>query len=220
MKHNLEYLSVNYNTPDLIERLIESIIKHEGKYPIRIIDGSDKEPYKTQIVEVCAKYDNVTLQQLGWNIHHGRGMNWGVFNSKYDWVYIFDSDNYVLQPHLDKMMESVQINNKLMCGVHCHVNTSGWGEGREASRAYPIMYYHPSQFLISTSYYKQLKENGVGFIHHGAPSIQIMQYLHDNNLSHVYGITLKDAIGFSNEDYGQWTCLDSRGTRLRFGSNW
>lgn len=219
MIDTLEILSVNYNTPDLIQRLIESVRLHEGDIPIRIVDGSDKEPYITNVKEICLKY-NVAIDQIGWNIHHGRGMNWGVYNSKYEWVYILDSDNYILQPHIEKMLNVVKEKNKLMCGVHCYVGANGWGVGREKNPQQPILYYHPSQFLINVNYYKQLKMNDAGFIHHGAPSIKMMTFLHNNKIAEKVGISLADCLGFPNEDYGKYTNLESRGTRIRFGSNW
>ena len=65
MINNIEILTVNYNTPDLINSLIKSVRDVEGDYPIRVIDGSDSEPYKTDIIEVCEGESNVILEQQG-----------------------------------------------------------------------------------------------------------------------------------------------------------
>lgn len=216
MVNNLEIISVNYNTPDLVERLITSVKEKEGDYPIRIIDGSDREPFKSEIKALCEKH-NVTIEQQGWNIHHGRGMDLGVSTSKYEWVLIMDSDNYILQPIIDKMFNAVVAQNKMICGYHCYVNHCGVSGGYTKTEAYPILYYHPMLLMIKTSYYNYLRQLNARFIHHGAPCISIMQYLHDNNISEVVGIRLADACGYEHYQRGEWVCLDSRGTRQRFG---
>lgn len=219
IRENLEIITVNYNTPDLVERLIVSVKEKEGDYPIRIIDGSDREPFQSEIKAIADKYSNVSLQQFGWNIHHARGMDHGVTTSEYEWVLIIDSDNYILQPTIDKIMSAVIEYDKKICGYHCYVNAYGVSGSYTKTEAFPILYYHPMIFLIKKEYYDFLKTMNAGFIHHGAPCIAIMQYLHNNNLSEVVGITLAEACSFEHYKRGEWVCLDSRGTRQRFGMN-
>lgn len=220
MKNNVEIISVNYNTPDLIERLIKSVREVEGDYPIRIIDGSDKPHFIDEIKRITSTYTNVTLNHFDYNIHHGRGMNHGLLTSNYEWVMIMDSDNYFKQPTIDKMVEACETQGKYMCGWSCNVNANGIDVPRENPQ---IKYYHPSMLLIQHDFYKELKEccgKSVGFIHHGAPCIQIMKYLHDNKLSDVVGIDLYDLLQIdfkNNEERNKWTCLESRGTVNRFG---
>jgi len=219
MIDKIEIITVNYNTPDLIERIIKSVRDNEGDYQIRIIDGSDKEPFKTDIIKICEKYDNIMLEQQGWNIHHGRGMDLGVSTSKYEYCLSLDSDNYIQQPIIKKMYDGLIENNKMMIGGHCHVNGSGEGIGRNYSKEYPIKYYHPSLLMIKTEYYLRLKAVGITFIHHGAPSIKIMKYLYDNNISDIVGISLWDYLNISETEISKYTNLKSRGTVNRFGYN-
>lgn len=216
MINKIEILSVNYNTPDLIERMINSIRQHEGDYSIRIIDGSDREPFKTQIKELCAGFDNVVLQQQGWNIHHGRGMDLGVTTSKYEWCLIIDSDNYILQPIIGKMFSATQ-NNKKIVAEYCHVNNNGIGCGRHYLLSQPIKYFHPSLFLLNTKYYQELKNIGITFIHHGAPCIRIMEYLFNNGLLDIICEDVFEYYGISDNEIGKYKNRNSRGTVSRFG---
>lgn len=162
---NIEIVSVNYCTADLTERLIESLNKHEGLMPIRIIDGSDKMPYKQEIREVCNKYSNVTLEQKGYNIHHGGGMNAALLSSQYDWMLIIDSDCYLNEPFLTHLHFS-----HFFEGFPCWVNQHGVnvpdGQG--------IMYIHPEIQLVDV---KKYKSSPYSFIKHGAPSIEIMSHI-------------------------------------------
>lgn len=219
MIQKIEIISVNYNTPDLIDRLIKSVREVEGDYRIRIIDGSDKEPYKSEIVDVCSKYENVILEQQGFNIHHGGSMHLGVTTSNFEYCLILDSDNYIQQPIIKSMYEALINNNKMMIGFYCHVNNSRINISRYYSDRYPIKYYHPSLFMIKKDYYLSLNSIGVKFIKHGAPSIQIMKYLHDNKISDVVGIDLWEHLGISDSEVGKYTNLVSRGTVNRFGYN-
>ena len=218
MLNNLEIISVNYNTPDLIERLIKSVKQHEGNYPIRIIDGSDISKQKLEVKEVCEKHD-VSIDTMDYNIHHGRGMDYGVTTSKYEWVLIMDSDNFIVQPCIDKIMAVVLERDKSICAYHCWTNIFGVSQGRNQTKEGVILYYHPALFLVKKDFYINLKVNDAGFIHHGAPCIKMMQYLHYNKLSQVVGITLAEACGIQAKDYGQYINLQSRGTVERFGYN-
>lgn len=219
IRENLEIVTVNYNTPDLIDRLIKSVRDIEGNYPIRVIDGSDTKSFRKQIEDVSDKYTNTCVLEFGWNIHHARGMDSGVTTSDYEWVLIMDSDNYILQPMIDRMMSVVIEKDKKICAYHCYTDSLGNSGGRNKVKEYPVLYYHPCLFLIKKDYYMKLKASGAGFVHGGAPCINMMNFLHRHNLTEVVGIKLCDAFGFEAKDYGKWVCLDSRGTRQRFGIN-
>jgi glycosyltransferase involved in cell wall biosynthesis len=215
----IEIITVNYNTPDLIDRLIKSVREFEGDYQIRIIDGSDAEPFKSKIVEVCEKYNNVVLQQQGWNIHHGRGLDLGLSTSKYEYCLLLDSDNYIQQPIIEKMYNGLIENNKMLIGHINYVNRDGIAKGWHYSPEYPIKHYHASLLMIKTEYYLGLRAMGVKFIHHGAAGKVLNEYLHDNKISDVVGITFWDYLGIPDSEVGKYTSLASRGTVSRFGYN-
>lgn len=216
MLNNLEIVSVNFNTPDLTERLIYSVLKREGKYPTRIIDGSNKEPYISQIKEVCKKYNYVQLEQFGYNIHHGRGLDYAISSSAYDWVMCMDSDNYFIKPVLEAMYFATLEHQKKMCGYYCYVDESMTARpDRLKDTNHQILYFHPSMLLINKKYYMEMSKENVKFMHHGAPSIRIAKYMHGKDT----GLKLDVALGFDYKDIGQYVNLESRGTVNRFGYN-
>jgi len=208
MIDKIEILTINYNTPDLIDNLIKSVREIEGDYQIRIIDGSDKEPFKTEIQNVCKKFNNIILQEQGWNIHHGRGMDFGVSTSNYEWCLIIDSDNYIQQPIIEKMYGATIYNKKII----------GWTVPNYSRDGVSFKYYHPALLLINVDYYKELKIKGITFVHDGAPCYKIMRYLHDNNLSDVVGVDLEKYLNKDNKKIeGSITIHKWRGTGDRFG---
>lgn len=216
MLNNVEIISVNYNTPDLIDRLLYSVLKREDKYPTRIIDGSDRAPFIEQIQDVCSKYSYVRLEQLGYNIHHGRGLDYAISSSTYDWVLCMDSDNYFLQSMLERMYNATVEQHKMMCGYYCYVdNGASARPDRLEDQSHYILYYHPSLLLINKNFYMELRKVGCGFVHHGAPAIRMAIYLNGKDV----GLKLDQALGFDYKDIGQWINLQSRGTVNRFGYN-
>ena len=79
---NIELLSVNYNTPELIYRQYVSIRHYLSEtIPIRIIDGSDQKQYKNQFLDLERSDENFKVNRIGFNIHHGKGMDFGIKTS-------------------------------------------------------------------------------------------------------------------------------------------
>jgi glycosyltransferase involved in cell wall biosynthesis len=212
MLQNIEIITINYNTPDLVERLIRSVREIEGNYPIRVIDGSDTLEFQSGTSRLCTLYEDVITVRMGWNIHHGRGINYALKTSMYEWCLIIDSDNYLQQPVIEKMM-SLATGEKKIVGWEMTVNS----EGLNDPDGFP--YFHPQLLLFNTAYYHGLIPRGVQFIHHGAPAIRIMQYLFVNGLSHRVGIDMFEGLGIDKADIGKYTVLKNRGTVNRFGYN-
>ena len=193
MEKSIEIISVNYNTPDLIKQLIESVRTYNDNIPIRIIDGSDREPFITQIKDVCDVFNNVELTQFGYNIHHGGGMHYGVTTSKYEWVLIIDSDSSVKNGLLDVLRY-----DKPYCGFGMQVNQFGINVQKG------ILYLHPHFLLVNAEHYRT---HDWKFIKHGAPAIQIMAFLPDTD---------KNVI---DDKYLELFNRGGRGTVSRYGYN-
>lgn len=159
-----EVVSVNYCTPDLIDRLITSIRKFSD-VPIRIIDGSDKEPFKSQVKEVCAKFTNITLIQLGYNIHHGRGLDYAISSSTLDWCLCIDSDAEIL----NNLFNALQFTHFI--------------EGFAYDVGFDKQYVHPEFMLVNVAKYKTSKYK---FIHDGAPAFVINKTTDKLCMDHKY----------------------------------
>jgi len=82
-------LTVSYNTPDLLERVISGFRKFYD-LPYWIVDGSDEENFK-KIKKFANKY-NVKIVHFDYNIHHGPGMAYGFQNIETDQILLLDSD--------------------------------------------------------------------------------------------------------------------------------
>jgi len=219
MINNIEIITVNYNTPDLIESLIESVREVEGDYSIRVIDGSDVEPFKTDIIGVCEKKNNVVLEQQGWNIHHGRGLDLGISTSESEWVLLMDSETYIIKPIIGKTFECAIENNKMIVGDCRYVNSAGMGGVSDYSIQYPYKYYHASYLLFNTKYYLELKERNAGFIHHGAIGINMTMYLEQHGLADSVGMNIWEYLGINRSNVGEYFHIGGRGTANRFGYN-
>ena len=217
MINNIEILTVNYNTPDLIKELIKSVRDVEGDYPIRVIDGSDSEPYKTDIIEVCEGKSNVILEQQGWNIHHGRGLDLGITTSNSEWVLMVDSETCFKEPIIEKTFECAINNNKLIVGDCRYVDNRGMGGVWSPTIQYPFKYYHASYLLFKTDYYLKLKSLNAGFIHHGAIGINMTMYLYQNGLSDIVGASIWEYLNVTEKN--NYFHIGGRGTVNRFGYN-
>jgi len=161
--YNVEIISVNYNTPELIYRQYISIRKYISKtIPIRIIDGSDKgvEHFK----DLINSDENFSVKSFGYNIHHGAGMHYGITSSKYRYQLIMDSDSFFVKTGLLDLMLSMFDSNTYGVGQVMDVNSSGINVKRG------IKYLHPYCMLISRHIYEQYEP----FLNHGAPCINAM----------------------------------------------
>jgi GT2 family glycosyltransferase len=83
-------LTVNYNTPDYLERILATFRQFYPDIPYWIVDGSDDVQF-ANIQGYAEKY-NVRIIHFNGNIHHGPGMAWGIKNIQTDQILLMDSD--------------------------------------------------------------------------------------------------------------------------------
>lgn len=96
-------LTISYNTPEYLERLLSTFRKFYD-IPYLVIDGSDKENYEK--IKDFDKRFNVKLIHFDYNIHHGPGMTWGInYLKDYDRILLVDSDMIIHSNGWLKMME-------------------------------------------------------------------------------------------------------------------
>jgi len=202
----MEIVTVNYNTPDLVERLIKSVRTIEGNYQIRIIDGSTGT-FLSELKDLVKKYSGVTVDYQGWNIHHGRGMDLALKTSKEDKILFIDSDNFIKKPIIKLMVAQ----NSKVVGWYCFEDVNGVGTQRVPNGERIYKYYHPSFMLIDVKFYQESKSK---FIHHGSPCIQFMMEHQD-----LDAVDLPKLLGIDFLDMNEYIELKGRGTRNRFGLN-
>ena len=81
-------LTVNYNTPDYLERLLTSFRKFYPDLSYLVIDGSSEENYKK--IKNFDKKFGIQLIHFNYNIHHGPGMTYGIKQIKTDQILFVD----------------------------------------------------------------------------------------------------------------------------------
>lgn len=96
-------LTINYNTPDYLERLLTSFRKFYPDLPYLVIDGSDEEYYKP--IKNFDKRFNVELLHFNYNIHHGPGMAYGIRRILTEQILLVDSDMIIHNGEWLEMME-------------------------------------------------------------------------------------------------------------------
>lgn len=188
----MEIVTVHYKTPDLLERLINSI-RAFSEIKIRVIDGSDTEESQRLTKIVCGK-PNVILEMHGYNIHHGRGLHHAISTSTEDWCLCVDSEVQLKQGILEALTYS-----KPLEGFACKVDSNGINNPIGG-----ITYLHPELLLVNVNWYNNQQFK---FIHHGAPAIRIMAG------------TSNDEKYCMDENYRELYIRGGRGTVSRFGYN-
>jgi hypothetical protein len=132
-------LTVNYNTPDLLERLLMAFRKFYD-IPYWVIDGSDEDHFK-QIEDFAEKY-RVKIIHFSYNIHHGPGMAYGFKNIETDQILLLDSDLMIYNKGFVEDFESkLRPENYGIGAVY-------WGS-RPDSDTENINYLHPACALIN-----------------------------------------------------------------------
>jgi len=163
-------LTVNYNTPDFLERLLSSFRKYYD-IPFVVIDGSDFYYYK-KIVRFKKKY-KLEIIHFPYNIHHGPGLAFGIKYIQSEKILLLDSDLVVLKGGFVEDMESKLRSDAYGIGDIQTVNERGLNvpEG--------IKYLHPACALINREIVLRFPLPALN----GAPMIYAMKTIHDKRLS-------------------------------------
>lgn len=173
----VEIITVHYQTPQVLLRLLQSIESHEGnRYPIRIIDGSERR--YDEVEKYIADHQNINIEYFDCNIHHGPGLNYGISTSQYQYVFIVDTDMVFLKPVIEIMLS--MIDDHYGVGRLIRLNESIALETDDGMVS-AIKYLHPGGMLINRDLYPKFYP----FIKHGAPCILAMADIHLQKKVHL-----------------------------------
>jgi GT2 family glycosyltransferase len=196
---DFEIIVVNYNTPDLMVTLINSIRKFVGNNEIRIIDGSSEEYLNEPNYRNLTINDkNIHHHKIGYNIHHGGGMNYGLMRCETKYALIVDSDLKFISKGYVEFIDNKIKKYDSFYGIGRVIKVNKDGEGVANGK---IKYLHPNLMFLDVNEFKK----NVKFINHGSPCIKTMVSLNGKN---CLIDTTKEMEKFVN--YG------NRGTRKRF----
>lgn len=160
---------VNYNTPEIISRAVNSIKNHVDE--VVIVDHSDIDNHAYDECRLLAKKNpNIKDIKTHKNIGHGPGMNIGIANTIADIIIVMDSDAELRQPEvIEEMKQAISNQNVYGCGLVVNVNQHG---ATDPNGQYK--YLHPFFAMVKRSVFLQHPE----FINHGAPWLLTMKTIH------------------------------------------
>lgn len=168
---NVEIISVHYKTPEYIYAQYKSVRKLYPDIAYRIIDGSDDG--NNYFLDLEEKDSNFKVERLGYNIHHGPGMDYAIRKSKYNFLLIIDSDvtlnKDIITPMLEKF-SGYAVGRKRMVNALGMQNWEIKWIGKLLPKSFKYTYVHPFCMLINKQSYLQFKP----FIKHGSPCIDAM----------------------------------------------
>lgn len=162
-------LTVNYNTPDFLERLLSGFRKYYD-IPFIVIDGSEPNKY-SQIKDFTDKYE-VEIHHFDYNIHHGPGLAYGINYIHSSQILLLDSDLIVINPGFIEDLQGKLRGDSYGIGDIQIVDERGF------NKPTGIKYLHPACALIN-------RDIALRFpmpIKHGAPMIEAMKEINRQNL--------------------------------------
>jgi glycosyltransferase involved in cell wall biosynthesis len=164
-KMNITALTVNYNTPDFLERLLSSFRKYYD-LPFVVVDGSNEENYS--LISGFADQYQAEIHHFPYNIHHGPGLAYAIKYIKTEKILLLDSDLIVINPgFVEDLNNKIKSENYGIGDVQI-VNDQGFNVRNG------MKYLHPACALIN-------REVALRFpmpILHGAPMIETMKEIH------------------------------------------
>jgi len=159
-------LTINYNTPDLLEKLLISFRQFYDT-PYVVIDGSNKENYE-KIKDFTDKF-NIELIHFDYNIHHGPGMAHGFNHIKTEQILLLDSDVFILKNGFVEDLQSKLRGDSYGIGDISIIDERG------VNTKEGIKYLHPSCALIN----REIALQYALPIKHGAPMVETMKDIHN-----------------------------------------
>ncbi len=174
-------LTVNYNTPNLVIRLITSLRQYHNN-EILIVDGSNKYNYE-KLKHLAKDLLDIEIHHFGYNIHHGPGLAYGITHLNCNKIMVFDSD-VIVHGKVIELLERNLKPDEYGIGEIQFVNNDGWNIG---DWRYPdfskegIKYLHPACMLINRKIALQYALP----IKHGAPVISTMIDIKNKGMTYL-----------------------------------
>ncbi len=164
----MKALSVNYNTPDLLDRMLEGFRKFYD-IPMLLIDGSDEKHYP-KVEKVFKQYENIEVHHFDYNIHHGGGMAYGFSQIDDEKIIVIDTDIVFYRAGAIERMNDELRDESYGIGDIQIIDKRGFNARTG------IKYLHPAFMLVNKSVYIQYPPP----IIHGAPMIRAMEAIHES----------------------------------------
>jgi len=130
--NSLTMLTVNYNTPNLLMRLVKSFRKHYD-FDVFIVDGSSS--YNYQKIKNLES-ETTKIYHFEKNFGHGPGISYGIERITTDQILLVDSDSYFLAHGLIEELQS-------------QIDENTYGVGWIMDLPNGVKYIHPCCALLN-----------------------------------------------------------------------
>lgn len=179
MVQDITGITVCYNTKGFMEIAYNSIRKYHPNMPILIINGSDLNNSCTLYLYSIMS-DKTEIVMLGYNIGHGRGLDFGINRVKTKYAMLFDSDIKMLKSPVRQMLRLMR-KDTFGVGSISRIGFDGNDCGKMPRHEIEgcLLYLHPFFQIINVANYKKYHR----YVHHGAPCYLTMIDIHKRELS-------------------------------------
>ncbi len=162
---------INFQTPDLTRRAIESLKQFYPRLPLLLADNGSKDSSRAMLQEFRARFPATTQLLLNArNVYHGPAMHQVMQVVSTSFVFFLDSDCEVrMNGFMERMLEIA--NKDPLCyaiGKKVYMNQRGF-DVPERPGAFP--YIRPICMIVRKDIYGQLRP----FRHHGTPCLENMR---------------------------------------------
>lgn len=118
MKRKLNKISIliiNYNTDDLTIQAVNSVNNYVKDLQYEIIVVDNCSPNGSNLNKKLKSIPNTFFYQLNQNIGFGRANNFAYSKSKGDYVFLLNSDAYLISDIFPKLIKSIESNTDIGC---------------------------------------------------------------------------------------------------------
>lgn len=199
--NQLTVVSVNYRTPDLIARAVQSFREHYPHLPLLLVDNGSGDDSVDRLMALQAAHpDHTDLVLNTENRHHGPAMDQAVRTVDTPLVLFLDSDIVVRRGgFVEGMMRALaDVPRSYATGKRIWMNRRGFDVDESAGGT---PYIRPICMMLRRPLYLTLP----AFRRHGAPCLDNMRAAYQQGLQLIH---------FPVEDYIEH---DGRGTAGRHG---
>src|SRR5512132_2388708 len=89
---NVTFLIVNFRTPRLTARAVNSVLEHYAHVDVLVIDNGSGDSSTDYLAQLPERFENVRSLLNGRNRYHGPALDQGMRAARTPYVFTLDSD--------------------------------------------------------------------------------------------------------------------------------
>lgn len=152
----------NYKTPNLIERIVDGLLRYYPEIRLLLIDNNSADASTEYIKTMASSMHNIRAVLNHVNAGHGPAMHQGIGICETPLVCLIDSDCTIERADALEVMAAPFSDPAVYAvGEILHIDAGG------NTRPTGSLYVHPSRMMIDRQKYWKLPP----FNHHGAPVV-------------------------------------------------